>query len=530
MTLDAIIIADSGSDSFSGTNPLKLNLEDRVADVQTVTNYVENSGHLKIPIAGEGLMNWASAPKLNGIYLISYLTHRGYKVAGIDSFYNQQADFRQLLEKNPRAIVISTTFITSKQTLTQMVAKIRLMLPDAKIIIGGPFVYLSYLISQRSQTPGYSPEEAKKEYLFLNNDDIPAADLYIINGQGEHILDTALKQLNATGSMGGLPNTATLENGTYNFFEQPTEFNPEAHTIDWESLPDSIFQSGVVPLQASSGCPHNCAFCNFVKDRHLASVKPLEELIAEMKQVRLRGARYVWFVDDNFRLGKNDLEAVCERFIQEDLGLRWMTFIRASTLDEVDAGLLRRAGCIEVQLGLESADHQVLENMNKRATPELYDRVLDKLLSNGINCSCYLIFGFPGETETSAQRTIDFMRRHESAEHEGSISWSIFPFLLAPLSPIYEMSAREKYELSGYLKNWRHATMDSEQAMHYVIKAFLEIEHSGPIYRSDNQDVLAQLNPSQRRRFQATRHALSKAAMQTSLSREDILSAFAAVL
>ncbi len=527
MALDALIVADYGSESFSGTNPLKLYIDGRLADIQTVMNLVQNHGRLSPPIVGEGRLSWSSSPKLNGIHLFSYLARQGLDVAVVDDFSADKEKVRRLLREAPRAVVISTTFITRKQALVEMVREIRALSDDVKIIIGGPFVYTSYLIYQRSRAEtGYLPEEAGQDFLFIENDGQPEADLFIMASQGEDILSRALRRIKRREDIGDLPNTAVFKDGAIAFGVRSEAVILQNHSIDWERLPDEVFRSGVVPLQASSGCPYHCGFCNFVKDRRLTAVKPLDQLLTEMRQVRARGARYVWFVDDNFRLGKGDLEGVCERLIQEDLGLRWMTFIRASTLDAVDPDLLRRAGCVEVQLGLESADPQVLRNMNKRATPELYDRVLPKLLASGINCSCYLIFGFPGETEESARRTIDFMRRHEAARHPGSLSWSIFPFLLAPLSPIYEKEARAVYALSGYMKKWRHATMDDEQAMGYVIRAFLDMEHSGAIYRDDNQDLLSGLDPHRRQCFIGVRHALSKAAMQSELTLEALQEAF----
>ncbi len=527
MALDAVIVADYGSESFSGTNPLKLHIDGRVADIQTVMNLVQNHGRLSPPIVGDGCLSWSSAPKLNGIYLFSYLTRQGLDVAVVDNFSADKEKLRGLLKEAPQAVVISTTFITGKQTLTEMVREIRTLSDDVKIIIGGPFVYTSYLIYQRSRAEkGYLPEAGGHDFVFIENDGLPEADLFIVAPQGEDILARALRRIKRHEGIEDLPNTAIFRDGAFAFGRRSDAVLPHHHSIDWERLPDEVFNSGVVPLQASSGCPYNCAFCNFVKDRRLTAVKPLDRLLTEMRKVRARGARYVWFVDDNFRLGKDDLKAVCERLIQEDLGLRWMTFIRAGTLDPVDPDLLRRAGCVEVQLGLESADPQVLRNMNKRATPELYDRVLPRLLSSGINCSCYLIFGFPGETDESARRTIDFMRRHEAAPYPGCLSWSIFPFLLAPLSPIYEKAARAAYDLSGYMKKWRHATMDHEQAMDYVIRAFLKTEHSGAIYRGDNQDLLNGLDPHRRKCFISVRHALSKAAMHSELTREAVQQAF----
>jgi p-methyltransferase len=245
-----------------------------------------------------------------------------------------------------------------------------------------------------------------------------------------------------------------------------------------------------------------------------------------MKAAESRGARYVRFVDDNFRLGSDDLDEVSQRLVEEGVSLRWMSFVRASTLKNVDFGLLRQAGCTEVQLGLESADVQVLRNMNKRADPELYGEVIRKTLAAGINCSSCFILGFPGETEETVRRTIEFIKDLESEGQDGVFSWSIYPFILAPLSPIYEFESRKRYGLTGYMQKWKHDTMDSEQAMELVIKAFSELENSGPIYSGDNIEMLLTLRPEQRREFAKRRHQLSKLAMKGQLDRQELIESF----
>ena len=531
MTLEAVIIADSGSDSLSATNPLKLNIDGKTADIQVVQNYLAHAGRIQYPIEGDGLMSWASAPKLNGIYLFNFLTKHNYNVELVDSFYEENDRFRQLLKSSPRAVIISTTFIVGKQSLYKIVTDIRELAPDVFIIVGGPLVYMSYLILERSKEPDYDARSAKKDYLFLEVDNEPSVDLYIISLSGERVLCRVLDNIRNNKGLDDIPNSARLIDGAFHFSKRVDDSSsPEDHPIDWLAIPDNIFKSGVVPLQASGGCPFHCAFCNFTKDHQLTWVKPDNQIVAEMKAVAARGARYVWFVDDNFRLGKSDLEAVCRRFIDAGINLQWMTFIRASTLENIDAELLRMAGCIEVQLGLESADPQILKNMNKKSSPMLYDRVLKKLLKAGINCSCYFIFGFPGETEESAQRTRDFIKTYDNAAYAGNLCWSMFPFMLAPLSPIYEKEARKKYGLSGYMHKWKHATMNSDQAREQVFKTYFDIENTGPIYRGDNQDRIRLLGPAMRMEFYAIRHKLSKMALNGALGEEKMLQSFKRVL
>jgi radical SAM superfamily enzyme YgiQ (UPF0313 family) len=531
MAFDAIIISDCGTSSFSGTNPLRLRIDGRIADIQTVMNYVVNGGRLKPPVEGEGTMSWSSAPKLNGLYLYSYLTGHGFKVELIDSFYEQQDEFYRLLETSPRSVVISTTFLYGKHTLKKLVDNIRAAAPDIFVIAGGPLVYLSYLMLQRTSDPMYDTASAVNEFLFLKVDNEPDIDRYIVSLRGERILAHLLDRVGRGSAVGEIPNSARFNGKSYDFSGRIDDLADEhVGAMDWQCLPDSVFKSQVIPMQASVGCPYRCAFCNFTKDRRLTFVKPLDALIAEMKTVARRGVRYVWFVDDNFRLGRGDIDRVCRRLIDERIGLKWMTFIRAGTLKTADLGLLKQAGCMEVQLGLESADARILKNMNKKATPELYDEVISKVLAAGINCSCYFIIGFPGETEATVRRTREFLARHEAREYEGSLSWSVFPFFLSPLSPVYEPAMRSRYGLSGYLGQWQHRTMNSEEAKEHLLRTFFELDNSGPIYRGDNLEMLSRIGPHTSRRFAVLRHRLSKASLQGRLDRNEVYQSFAALL
>jgi len=150
MNLDAIIISDYGQASLSSSSPLRLNLDGRSADIQVVQNYLEHQGHVVPPVEGDGLMSWASAPKLNGIFLFSYLTKNNFEVEIIDNYANERDAFIELLKENPKAVIISTTFIYRKKDLYRLVEDIRSLAPEIYIIAGGQFVYISSLILKRS--------------------------------------------------------------------------------------------------------------------------------------------------------------------------------------------------------------------------------------------------------------------------------------------------------------------------------------------------------------------------------------------
>jgi len=530
MSLDAIIISNFGIESLSASNPQRLSLNGRVADIQTIINYLQHDGKIEDPIIDFNKENWSSAPTLNGVVLTSFLNQRGYTTELINDFYRDQEQFVRAIRRNPRLIAVSTTFICSKDHLIKVVKDIRQQAPDALIVAGGPFIYQSYRIHERSRESIYSSNEIKQTYLFFDNNQ-PAIDIYVVSQRGENTLCELLAALRSNQSLKSIPNTALYENGSVIFTKRVDERTKiEDYYVNWAELDKSFFSSKVVSIQASVGCPYRCAFCNFTKDRRLVLSKPLEQVIIEIKEVVQHGIQYVWFVDDNFLLGDSNLNTSLKRLADENLGIKWMSFIRADALKNIDYNLLRRAGCIEVQLGLESADHSVLRNMNKKADPETYRSVIENLLKVDINCSCYFIFGFPGESIETAQRTRDFIQSIEFPELDGVMSWSLYPYLLAPLSPIFEEEQRRQYGLSGSIFNWSHSTMNTEQAKQEVVKTIQSCERSGPIYRSDNLSFLESMTNEQKKSFYAVRNELSKKAMEKKLQSSEIIQAFSKVI
>ncbi len=526
--LDAIIISDSGADTFSASSPLRLQIDGKIALIQYVRNYLEHGGQLSETVKGEHDKNWHDAPKLNGIRLYSHLQQEGFATALIGSYYEEREQFKKLLEEKPRAVIISTTFILNKSGLAKLVDDIRALAPDICIIAGGPFVYTSYLLLQRAADPDYDLASPREDYLFLSPSQCPDIDLFVADKSGMEVLSQALRRMINGQPLDGLPNTARWDGQAYVFAAREVLPPPDI-AIAWERLPESLFASGAMNIQASIGCPHHCEFCNFVKDANYTFIKPLDLLIEELKTIASKGVSYIRFVDDNFRLGRNDLNDVCKRFIQEGLELKWMSFLRASTLANADLDLLKKAGCIEVQIGIESADKTVLQNMNKQADIEMYQRVITELLGRGINCSCCFVVGFPGETIESFQRTVDFINTISNSDLEGIFSWSIYPFLLAPLSPIYEARKRAHYGLEGYMHQWQHETMNFRQARELIMQAFQQIDTAGPIYSGDNMGMLQELSPRKRKEFMQTRHRLSKRFLTEPFDRDLVLAAFSKI-
>ena len=95
-------------------------------------------------------------------------------------------------------------------------------------------------------------------------------------------------------------------------------------------------------------------------------------------------------------------------------GSPWYGFARFSPL-LTDPDFCRRlaaSGCVMLQLGLESADQQVLDALGKGTRLDQIDRALRNLAEAGIGVFLYVLFGTPAETRDAARRTRDFVASH----------------------------------------------------------------------------------------------------------------------
>lgn len=128
-------------------------------------------------------------------------------------------------------------------------------------------------------------------------------------------------------------------------------------------------------LEFARGCPWSCSFCNKTLFRNKFRERSVEAVIAEADRLVARGVDYIYFIDEIFGVGKNVLrllEALAEREVK--IGLQ--TRIDLWTEDTLD--LLGRAGCISMEVGIESITDAGRDELNKncRITTERITELL----------------------------------------------------------------------------------------------------------------------------------------------------------
>jgi len=192
-------------------------------------------------------------------------------------------------------------------------------------------------------------------------------------------------------------------------------------SIDWGLLPEEqMFSYTLLPgekygesgdkgvtLIGSRGCPFSCAFCANFASAPVVFRSP-QNIYEEVYLLRDKyGVLEFRFVDDMFTLNKQWIKVVCEHLAILDIKYRCHT--RADHLTREIVHWLKNSGCVEVAMGVESGDPQVLKMVNKQETVETFTTAISLLKDVGLRAKVYLISGLPGETERSLGCTYEFM-------------------------------------------------------------------------------------------------------------------------
>jgi p-methyltransferase len=214
-------------------------------------------------------------------------------------------------------------------------------------------------------------------------------------------------------------------------------------------------------------------------------LKPPEIFSEEIAALVNTGiVKVIRFTDDNLFLNRKQVEIYCRQILKSAPGVQWTSFIRASSITRDNVTLLEDSGCVLAQIGIESGDRKILKEMNKRATPDMYLEAIDLLNRHGISTQLYIIIGYPGETEETIDNTVALLNQFA---HQGPAinQLLVFPFGFIPLSPVYEPTVARNYGLSGYMQNWEHQTMTSQEAMRHALGIYDRVQNLHPNYGID---------------------------------------------
>lgn len=168
-----------------------------------------------------------------------------------------------------------------------------------------------------------------------------------------------------------------------------------------------------VSIITSRGCVFNCAFCGGARSLN-AEIEPrtrgqqsIETEISYLLALypKLQSVRVL---DDLFLRSKSSIQIAIDVFSKYPT-ITWRGMAHVLSIKNAVEFLndLKKSGCRELFIGIESGSPKVRNKINKQGSCEDVLFVAEKILEAGIDLKGYFILGFPGEDENDFRCTLD---------------------------------------------------------------------------------------------------------------------------
>jgi len=186
------------------------------------------------------------------------------------------------------------------------------------------------------------------------------------------------------------------------------------------------------PVLSGRGCTFKCNFCYRMDDgfRPRSAESIIEEVSILKKDHKIS---YIEFADELFTSSVQRTILLCESFLKSNLKVRWMCSGRLNYAKPDVLKLMKEAGCVFINYGIESMDEKALRAMNKALSVKQIVVGIENTLAAGISPGFNIIFGNIGETAESLKLGVDFLIKYDDHAQLRTIR----PVTPYPGSPLY---------------------------------------------------------------------------------------------
>jgi len=255
------------------------------------------------------------------------------------------------------------------------------------------------------------------------------------------------------------------------------------------------FYLSTVSILSSRGCDRRCDFCSesstYGRGVRFHSVDYVLEWIRRI--LKDYAVEALYFMDNDFLINERRAGEICERMLSQGMHkqIKWAIQARANRIQPGILKLLKRAGCVLIEIGIESGLQDQLNAVRKGTTVQVNERAIKLIRRHGMHSHLYMITGFEGETLPDLEKKLAWLKRFVRT----SFSW--FPLQLYPGTALYEKRGGRFFEenewtrekIRAYYKNTCLASFSTRKR-----DEWMKI-HFQPFFRRRHQVNLLLRNP-----------------------------------
>ncbi len=204
----------------------------------------------------------------------------------------------------------------------------------------------------------------------------------------------------------------------YSSFAAPRFDLSQSRTPRYDLLDISRYNR--LTLQTTRGCPLDCEFCAASRTLSTYKMKPLETVRRDLEAILALWPRpFLELADDNTFVKKSWSRQLAS--LLKEYPVRWFTECDISIADDPELlELLATSGCVQVLIGLESAEPEGLRGLDSRgwklARYNSYHEKIARIQSYGISVNGCFIMGLDSHTAETFEQTRRFVQESALSE------------------------------------------------------------------------------------------------------------------
>ena len=202
---------------------------------------------------------------------------------------------------------------------------------------------------------------------------------------------------------------------------------PYIEDLDCLPSPDKGLYYDLIPKYKSGyavitrrGCLNSCSYCHnniwdmrYPREEKRVRLRSLENVFAELNLAKKRyGFKLLRVNDDLFTSDENWLKEFSRRY-EKEIGVPLYCFGSPSTVNERVIAYLKKAGCYQLCLGVQSINMKTRSQiLYRRDTNEQIKEAIGLCRRYGIRCVADNIIGLPGQSEEDILEMARFYNQH----------------------------------------------------------------------------------------------------------------------
>jgi hypothetical protein len=304
-----------------------------------------------------------------------------------------------------------TLYVWNVQRSLFLASNLKKKLPEMKVVVGGPEV---------------TPDNR----WVLGHPSLDAG----VFGEGESRIIQCLCALTRGTDLSQIPGIF-FNDGHNRIINGPSSTSWDLSRVPYPYLDGRLKPSkdGTIFLETVRGCPYRCRYCYYHKSFSGVRQHPEKSVsrILDYAYSPDNGVDEIYLMDPTFNVGirhKKLLTQMSSRRKVSDVRLH--AELRADFLNRDDVSLMRDAGLVSAEVGLQTTNTAALKRAGRSQDLDAVARGVGWLKEAGIHVTTGIIVGMPGDSPDGVSATLGWLKE------TGAYS-VVHPFVLSVLPGTY---------------------------------------------------------------------------------------------